>query len=89
MYLQSTDFGVRNPAEPGVHAGMWLQYLLDQAATVSEALALMDGLDVVMVGAHLDSVRSGPGINDNGSGVAAVLEEAMSSPRPTWQPAPQ
>ena len=47
LYLQSTDFGVRNPAEPGVHAGMWLQYLLDQAATVSEALALMDGLDVV------------------------------------------
>jgi len=33
--------------------------------------------DVVMVGAHLDSVRKGPGINDNGSGVAAVLESAL------------
>ena len=33
--------------------------------------------DVVMVGAHLDSVRAGPGINDNGSGVAAVLETAL------------
>lgn len=33
--------------------------------------------DVVMVGAHLDSVRKGPGINDNGSGVAAVLETAL------------
>lgn len=32
--------------------------------------------DVVMVGAHLDSVAVGPGINDNGSGVAAVLETA-------------
>lgn len=32
--------------------------------------------DVVMVGAHLDSVPEGPGINDNGSGVAAVLETA-------------
>jgi Zn-dependent M28 family amino/carboxypeptidase len=30
-----------------------------------------------MVGAHLDSVREGPGINDNGSGVAAVLETAV------------
>ena len=29
-----------------------------------------------MVGAHLDSVLEGPGINDNGSGVAAVLEIA-------------
>ena len=33
-----------------------------------------DGPRVVMVGAHLDSVFDGPGINDNGSGVAAVLE---------------
>ena len=33
--------------------------------------------DVVMVGAHLDSVAEGPGINDNGSGVAAVLETAV------------
>lgn len=33
--------------------------------------------DVVMVGAHLDSVKEGPGINDNGSGVAAVLETAL------------
>lgn len=33
--------------------------------------------DVVMVGAHLDSVPEGPGINDNGSGVAAMLETAV------------
>lgn len=33
--------------------------------------------NVVMVGAHLDSVPAGPGINDNGSGVAAVLETAL------------
>ncbi|WP_333891159.1 M28 family peptidase [Mycolicibacterium gadium] len=33
--------------------------------------------DVVMVGAHLDSVKAGPGINDNGSGVATVLETAL------------
>ncbi len=40
--------------------------------------------DVVMVGAHLDSVPEGPGVNDNGSGVAAVLETALqlgSSPQ--------
>ncbi|MBS9535313.1 M28 family peptidase [Mycobacterium sp. M1] len=33
--------------------------------------------DVVMVGAHLDSAYRSPGINDNGSGVAAVLETAL------------
>lgn len=40
--------------------------------------------NVVMAGAHLDSVPAGPGINDNGSGVAAVLETALqmgSSPQ--------
>lgn len=33
--------------------------------------------NVVMVGAHLDSVNAGPGINDNGSGSAAILELAQ------------
>src|SRR5262249_28044510 len=32
--------------------------------------------DVIMVGADLDSSRAGPGLNDNGTGVAAVLETA-------------
>ena len=31
---------------------------------------------VYMTGGHLDSVVAGPGLNDNGSGVAAVLEVA-------------
>ncbi|MET1064771.1 MAG: M20/M25/M40 family metallo-hydrolase [Arthrobacter sp.] len=31
----------------------------------------------VVVGAHLDSVAEGPGINDNGSGSAAILETAV------------
>ena len=35
-----------------------------------------DAERVYMAGAHLDSVREGPGMNDNGSGVAAVLEVA-------------
>jgi Zn-dependent M28 family amino/carboxypeptidase len=33
--------------------------------------------NVVMAGAHLDSVQRGPGINDNGSGSAALLEVAQ------------
>jgi Zn-dependent M28 family amino/carboxypeptidase len=32
---------------------------------------------VVMLGAHLDSVPAGPGVNDNGSGTALVLELAL------------
>jgi hypothetical protein len=38
---------------------------------------------VVMAGAHLDSVPGGPGINDNGSGVATLLGVARTfGPRP-------
>jgi Zn-dependent M28 family amino/carboxypeptidase len=41
--------------------------------------------NVVVVGAHLDSVQQGPGINDNGSGSAVILEVAeelaATSPR--------
>lgn len=33
---------------------------------------------VVMVGAHLDSVEAGPGIQDNGSGSASILEIAKN-----------
>ena len=37
-----------------------------------------DPSSVVMFGAHLDSVSVGPGINDNGSGSAGVLETALA-----------
>lgn len=56
-------------------------------ATTSNVIAETPGGDphnVVMVGAHLDSVNAGPGIQDNGSGSAAVLEvaEAMQKTEP-------
>jgi aminopeptidase S len=42
--------------------------------------------NVVMVGAHLDSVEDGPGIVDNGSGVATLLEIATElGPDPAVQ----
>jgi Zn-dependent M28 family amino/carboxypeptidase len=33
--------------------------------------------EVVVAGGHLDSVPEGPGVNDNGSGVASLLETAV------------
>ncbi|GAA3347114.1 hypothetical protein GCM10020358_60680 [Amorphoplanes nipponensis] len=40
-----------------------------------------DADQVLMLGAHLDSVRAGPGINDNGSGSAGVLQVALTLAR--------
>jgi Zn-dependent M28 family amino/carboxypeptidase len=70
--------GERLRAEPGpttikLNAGVRIERtrnVIAQTKTGSTA-------NVVMVGAHLDSVPDGPGINDNGSGVAAVLETAV------------
>ena len=47
--------------------------------TTSNVIAELPGKNtgnVVMAGAHLDSVAAGPGINDNGSGSAALVEVA-------------
>lgn len=61
-------------------SGLSLRVMVDSAITVERTenvLAELPGsadAGVIMVGAHLDSVPEGPGINDNGSGSAAVLE---------------
>jgi Zn-dependent M28 family amino/carboxypeptidase len=70
--------GERLRAEPGtttitLNAGV----RTEQTRNVIAQTKTGSGTDVVMVGAHLDSVPEGPGINDNGSGVAAVLETAL------------
>jgi Zn-dependent M28 family amino/carboxypeptidase len=40
----------------------------------------------LLLGAHLDSIESGPGSNDNGSGVAALLELALQARKLGVQP---
>jgi len=63
-----------------IASGLSLRIMVDSAVIVERTenvLAELPGsaeAGVIMVGAHLDSVPEGPGINDNGSGSAAVLE---------------
>ncbi|MEV0348967.1 M28 family peptidase [Nonomuraea sp. NPDC050680] len=45
-----------------------------------------DPNDILMTGSHLDSVTAGPGINDNGSGSASILEVALEVSRQALQP---
>ncbi len=54
----------------------------------ANVLAELPGRDAetVVLGAHLDSVMHGPGINDNGTGVAAVLEVARQTRRAVATP---
>jgi aminopeptidase S len=45
-----------------------------------------DPQNVLMMGSHLDSVSAGPGINDNGTGSAGILEVALTVARQQFQP---
>ncbi|MFI8961517.1 M28 family metallopeptidase [Streptomyces sp. NPDC053493] len=66
-----------------------LQQFTYNSATGYNLIADWPGGDpnqVVMSGSHLDSVTSGPGINDNGSGSAAILETALAVSRAQLQP---
>jgi Zn-dependent M28 family amino/carboxypeptidase len=58
----------------------FVKVLPPETRTADNVIAELPGEDennVVMAGAHLDSVIGGPGINDNGSGTAALLETAL------------
>ncbi|MCX4805045.1 M28 family metallopeptidase [Streptomyces sp. NBC_01214] len=66
-----------------------LQTFTSSGATGYNLIADWPGGDpnsVLMAGSHLDSVTSGAGINDNGSGSAAVLETALAVSRAGLQP---
>jgi Peptidase family M28/PA domain len=58
-----------------------------RAANVIADLPGRSSGGVVLLGAHLDSVANGPGINDNGSGSALILEVARQARRLAVRPA--
>jgi hypothetical protein len=65
-------------AQPGSTA--FVEVLPADTRTDYNVIAELPGKNednVVMAGAHLDSVIEGPGIHDNGSGSAALLETAL------------
>lgn len=64
-----------NPAEAQIRLKAGVN--TERSHNVIAQTSTGDTDNVVMVGAHLDSVPEGPGINDNGSGVAGVLETAL------------
>jgi Zn-dependent M28 family amino/carboxypeptidase len=75
------DLGVELAEAAG--SGLELRVVVDASivrARTENLLAERPGAaadGVIVVGGHLDSVAAGPGINDNGSGSAAVLELAV------------
>jgi aminopeptidase Y len=70
--------GTELAATPGLVLHVRTSTFRGPATTYNVLAETTGGNDgnVVMAGAHLDSVNAGPGINDNGSGSAALLEVA-------------
>jgi Zn-dependent M28 family amino/carboxypeptidase len=79
--------GAELAATPGLTMRVFANTLREIKTTYNVLAETSHGDDsnVVMVGGHLDSVGAGPGINDNGSGSAAILEvaEQMRKVQPT------
>lgn len=73
LFLTATDFGPRDASKPGLQAGLWLQYLLDNAADVDEALALMKKVQIVMASAHGRDATVHLAIED-AAGDSAIIE---------------
>ena len=79
LYLTATDFGLRDASKPGVQAGLWAQYALDNAATVNEALDMLGKIQVVMVSARGHDANVHLALED-ASGDSAIIEYIGGKP---------
>ncbi|MET0734116.1 MAG: M20/M25/M40 family metallo-hydrolase [Microbacterium sp.] len=73
----TTDVGLDLAAAPGAQVTVTVDAEHRVSYNVLAETGKGDDANVVMAGAHLDSVLEGPGINDNGTGSAALLEVAL------------
>ncbi|MEZ4515643.1 MAG: linear amide C-N hydrolase [Chloroflexota bacterium] len=79
LFLTVTDYGLRDSSREGVQAGLWGQYLLDNAATVSEALELVEGIQPVLVEHAGNETFLHLAIEDS-SGDSAIIEYVEGKP---------
>ncbi len=82
------DLGAEWAATPGTTLILSVESTVTRVTTENLLAETPTGAGerTLVVGAHLDGVAEGPGINDNGSGVAAVLETAVRFIEPGVQP---
>ena len=79
LYFVATDFGPRDPKKGGVQAALWGQYVLDNAASVEEALALLDGIQPVMV--DHDGIKATIHLAiEDATGDSAIIEYVAGKP---------
>lgn len=79
LYLSATDVGPRDPKKPGLAIVHWGQYALDNAATVTEALAALEKVQIVMMEArgHKGTIHL---VLEDATGDSAVIEHIDGTP---------
>ena len=79
LYLRATEFGPRDTSKPGIQIVMLGQYLLDNAATVQEAIDLLETVQPVMV--ELRGFKSTVHFAiEDGDGDSAIIEYLKGKP---------
>lgn len=73
LWLWAQDYGARDTSRQGVQVGMYVQYVLDNAATVEQAIALLPRIQPVQVVMDGHTIRLSLSIEDR-SGDSAVIE---------------
>ncbi len=73
LHLDDADFGSRDTSQPGLQAALWGQYVLDRAANVEEALAVLDAVQIVQFDIHGYASTVHLALSD-ASGDSAVVE---------------
>ncbi|MGW2232225.1 M20/M25/M40 family metallo-hydrolase, partial [Streptomyces formicae] len=80
LSTESGELLRRDLASGAVDVHVDVEHATEEAESFNVIATHRDAPFEQVVGAHLDSVAAGPGINDNASGVAALLEAARRSP---------
>ena len=79
LYLNAADFGQRDAKLPGVQAGLWAQYALDNSATVAEALGNLMKIQPIAIEAHGHKANVHLALED-ASGDSAIIEYIDGKP---------
>ena len=79
LYLNATDFGPRDASKSGIHAGLWGQYVLDNAASVDEALKILEKVQILMAEARGRKATVHLAMED-ASGDSAIVEYVDGKP---------
>jgi choloylglycine hydrolase len=82
LWLAEADYGPRDGRRPGLNVALWLQYYLDNFATVREAVAFTESNAFQLVGATFDGKRVTCHLAiEDPTGDSAVIEYVGGAPK--------